>query len=116
MAYFAYKARNSSGELVAGVLESADSDGAAAQLRLSESAVDLLADSIEHGRPYKAEAVILVGIYDDYTEVARDALVWTVGSGRVFYFRPGHETYPIYLMPEVKKVIENGVRWLAKRT
>jgi anaerobic selenocysteine-containing dehydrogenase len=35
-------------------------DGAAAQHRLCESAVDLLADSIEHGRPYKAEAVVLV--------------------------------------------------------
>ncbi|MDO8631204.1 MAG: molybdopterin-dependent oxidoreductase, partial [Phycisphaerales bacterium] len=35
-------------------------DGAAAQHRLCESAVDLLADSIEHGRPYKVEAVVLV--------------------------------------------------------
>lgn len=71
-----------------------------------------------YGEPYavpKAEAVILVGIYDDYTEVARDALVWTVGNGRVFYFRPGHETFPIYHIPEVKRIIENGVRWLAKK-
>jgi len=72
-----------------------------------------------YGEPYavpKAETVVLAGIYDDYTELTRDGLVWTVGNGRVFYFRPGHETFPIYHMPEVKKIIENGVRWLAKTT
>ena len=72
-----------------------------------------------YGEPYavpKAETVVLAGIYDDYTELTRDGLAWTVGNGRVFYFRPGHETFPIYHMPEVKKIIENGVRWLAKTT
>ena len=71
------------------------------------------------GEPYavpKPEAVVLVGIYDDDTEATRDGLVWPVGEGRVFYLRPGHETFPIYHMPEMKRIIENGVRWLAKRT
>jgi trehalose utilization protein len=30
----------------------------------------------------------------------------------VFYFRPGHETYPIYRQAENLKVIENAVRWM----
>ena len=47
--------------------------------------------------------------------VARDGIAWTIGKGRVFYFRPGHETYPIYFMPEVRRIIENGVRWCSRR-
>ena len=71
-----------------------------------------------YGEPFEApepEAVILEGTYSDGVEVARDALVWTIGEGRVLYFRPGHETYPIYQMGEVQRIIENGVRWLARR-
>lgn len=33
------------------------------------------------------------------------------GQGRIFYFTPGHEDYPIYHHKEVQKVIANGVRW-----
>jgi trehalose utilization protein len=33
------------------------------------------------------------------------------GAGNIFYFRPGHETYPTYHQPLVQKVIANGVRW-----
>ena len=35
------------------------------------------------------------------------------GAGRIFYFSPGHETFPIYNQPEVVKVIGNAVRWAA---
>lgn len=44
-------------------------------------------------------------------EVFRSGCCWYRGSGRIFYFRPGHETYPIYKQAEVLQVIENGVRW-----
>lgn len=40
---------------------------------------------------------------------------WTRGRGRIFYFRPGHETYPTYFDPNVLRVIENAVRWTARR-
>ena len=33
-------------------------------------------------------------------------------SGKIFYFRPGHETYPIYHQPEVLTVIRNACRYL----
>jgi len=36
-----------------------------------------------------------------------------VGKGKVFYFRPGHETYPIFKQAEVLKIISNAVRWAA---
>ncbi len=38
------------------------------------------------------------------------------GIGRVFYFRPGHETIPTYYNENVQRVITNGVLWCAKRT
>lgn len=46
-------------------------------------------------------------------EVFRSGATWQRGHGRVFYFRPGHETYPTYHQPEVQKVIANAVRWAA---
>ncbi|WP_146684838.1 ThuA domain-containing protein [Limihaloglobus sulfuriphilus] len=44
-------------------------------------------------------------------EVFRSGCTWQRGKGRIFYFAPGHETYPIYHTPEILKIIENAVRW-----
>ena len=46
-------------------------------------------------------------------EVFRSGCCWERGHGRIFYFRPGHETFPIYYQPEVRKVLANAVRWAA---
>ncbi len=46
-------------------------------------------------------------------EVFRSGCCWHRGMGKVFYFRPGHETYPTYYHPHVQKVIANGVHWAA---
>ncbi|MCC5842445.1 MAG: ThuA domain-containing protein [Opitutales bacterium] len=48
-------------------------------------------------------------------EVFRSGATWTRGHGRIFYFRPGHETYPTYHQKEVQQVIINGVRWARAR-
>lgn len=48
----------------------------------------------------------------DKGEYFRSGCVWHVGKGRVFYFRPGHEIYPVYKQAEPLRVIENAVRWL----
>ncbi|WP_221032277.1 ThuA domain-containing protein [Actomonas aquatica] len=45
-------------------------------------------------------------------EVFRSGASWRRGHGRVFYFRPGHETYPSYHDANVRRVILNAVRWL----
>ncbi|MCC6446271.1 MAG: ThuA domain-containing protein [Armatimonadetes bacterium] len=37
-----------------------------------------------------------------------------VGIGRVFYFRPGHETIPTYFDPHVRRIIFNAVLWAGK--
>ena len=44
-------------------------------------------------------------------EVFRSGLTYKRGAGNVFYFRPGHETYPTYHDANVQRVIANGVRW-----
>ena len=49
----------------------------------------------------------------DKGEYFRSGCVWQVGKGRVFYFRPGHETYPTYKQAEPLRVVENAVRWLS---
>ena len=48
-------------------------------------------------------------------EVFRSGCAFKRGKGRVFYFRPGHETYPIFHQPEIQTVIRNAVRWARKR-
>ena len=45
--------------------------------------------------------------------VFRSGATWYRGRGKVFYFQPGHETFPIYYQKEVQHVIKNAVRWCA---
>jgi len=44
-------------------------------------------------------------------EVFRSGCCWNRGKGKVFYFRPGHETHPTYFNPEIQQVMANAVRW-----
>jgi trehalose utilization protein len=44
-------------------------------------------------------------------EVFRGGNCWKRDSGRIFYFSPGHETYPIYHNPLIQRVIYNAVIW-----
>ncbi|KMK97021.1 ThuA domain-containing protein [Rossellomorea marisflavi] len=46
-------------------------------------------------------------------EVFRSGCTYQRGNGKIFYFRPGHETYPTYYHKDVQKVIENAVKWAA---
>jgi arylsulfatase A len=42
----------------------------------------------------------------------RSGMVWQVGQGRVFYFRPGHETHAVFTEELPLQIVENAVRWL----
>jgi len=44
-------------------------------------------------------------------EVFRSGCCYQRGRGRIFYFRPGHETHPTYFNTDVRRVIANAVRW-----
>ena len=46
-------------------------------------------------------------------EVFRSGCCYYRGQGKIFYFRPGHETHPTYYQSEVQQVIANAVRWAA---
>jgi trehalose utilization protein len=46
-------------------------------------------------------------------EVFRSGCCYQRGRGKVFYFRPGHETYPTFYLAEIRQVIANAVRWAA---
>jgi len=45
----------------------------------------------------------------------RSGMLWKLGKGRVFYFRPGHETYAVFKEKPVLQLLENAVRWLATK-
>jgi trehalose utilization protein len=49
-------------------------------------------------------------------EVFRSGCCYHRGKGKIFYFRPGHETYPIFHQAEVLRVITNAVHWAAPVT
>jgi trehalose utilization protein len=46
-------------------------------------------------------------------EIFRSGCCYTRGQGKIFYFRPGHETFPTYHHTQVQRVIANAVRWAA---
>jgi trehalose utilization protein len=46
-------------------------------------------------------------------EVFRSGLTYRRGAGNIFYFRPGHETYPTYHDAKVQQVLRNAVHWAA---
>jgi trehalose utilization protein len=48
-------------------------------------------------------------------EVFRSGLTYRRGRGRVFYFSPGDEAYPVYRHPHIRRVLANGVRWAVPR-
>ena len=49
-------------------------------------------------------------------EVFRGGCCFRRGAGRIFYFSPGDQDYPIYHHPDVRRVIANAVEWAAPRT
>lgn len=44
----------------------------------------------------------------------RSGMVWQIEKGKVFYFRPGHEQYPVFKQAEMIQVLANACRWLGK--
>jgi trehalose utilization protein len=66
-----------------------------------------------YGEPFgipTPDELIFVGWFAG-GEVFRSGATWQRGNGRVFYFQPGHETYPTYYQPEVQTILTNAVRW-----
>lgn len=60
----------------------------------------------------KPDDVIFTGWFSG-GEVFRSGCTFFRGYGKIFYFQPGHEEYPIYYHPDIQKIIVNGVRFCA---
>ena len=63
------------------------------------------------------DALVFIGWFKG-GEVFRSGCCFNRGYGKIFYFQPGHETYPTYYNKDVQKVIINAVKWAnpVKRT
>lgn len=66
-----------------------------------------------YGEPFSVPEpmeTVLITWYEG-GEVFRSGITYQRGGGRIFYFAPGHETYPIYFDANVRQVLRNAVRW-----
>ena len=66
-----------------------------------------------YGEPFsipEPDELVFIGNYEG-GEVFRSGCCWHRGNGRVFYFQPGHETFPIFYQPDIVKVIKNAIHW-----
>lgn len=59
------------------------------------------------------EDLVLISWFEG-GEVFRSGCTYSRGQGRIFYFRPGHETYPTYYREEIIRVIANAINWSAE--
>ncbi|WP_455717909.1 ThuA domain-containing protein [Anaerosporobacter sp.] len=60
----------------------------------------------------KPDDVIFTGWFAG-GQVFRSGCTFSRGYGKIFYFQPGHEEYPIYHMPQIQQIIINAVRFCA---
>lgn len=58
----------------------------------------------------KPDDVVFAGWFSG-GQIFRSGCTFTRGLGRIFYFQPGHEEYPIYFIPEIQKIIVNAVHF-----
>ena len=66
-----------------------------------------------YGEPFgipEPDETVMIGWFQG-GEVFRSGVTYRRGAGRVFYFQPGHETYPTYHDPMVRQVLRNAVLW-----
>ena len=64
----------------------------------------------EHFDVPTPDELIFIGWYEG-GNVFRSGMTYKRGNGKIFYFQPGHESYPIYYNKDIQQVIINGVNW-----
>jgi len=68
-----------------------------------------------YGEPFAIPApdeIVFLSWYEG-GDVFRSGCTWKRGNGKIFYFAPGHEMYPIYFNSPVQLVLRNAVHWAA---
>lgn len=73
--------------------------------------------NLEHEETYgevfdvpQPDELVFIGWYSG-GEVFRSGCCWQRGRGKIFYFQPGHESFPTFYNKNVQRVIKNAVRW-----
>lgn len=56
------------------------------------------------------QELVFIGNYEG-GEAFRSGCCWKRGNGKVFYFQPGHETFPVFKQPEVITILKNAIKW-----
>lgn len=69
----------------------------------------------EHFDIPRPDDVVFISSFDG-GEVFRSGVTFTRGNGRIFYFSPGDQDYPVFLQAEIGDVIANAVAWAAPDT
>ena len=67
-----------------------------------------------YGEPFvipEPDKTLLIGNYSG-GEVFRSGVLYQRGNGKIFYFQPGHETFPTFKIPAVQTIIKNAVRFV----
>ncbi len=68
-----------------------------------------------YGEPFDIptpDETVLLGWFSG-GEVFRSGVVFNRGAGKIFYFQPGHEEYPVFYNPFIQKIIINAIRYVA---
>lgn len=68
-----------------------------------------------YGEPFDIpdDGKLVFGSWYEGGNIFRSGVAFQRGAGRIFYFAPGHETFPIYHDSNVQRVIANAIRWSA---
>ena len=69
-----------------------------------------------YGEPYgipEPEDLVFISWFEG-GEVLRSGVSWHRGAGRIIFFAPGHEEFPVYYSPEIQTVVTNAVRWVRR--
>lgn len=78
----------------------------------------VLAEQEMYGEPFDIpvpEEIVFISSFSG-GEVFRSGVTFTRGRGRIFYFSPGDQEYPVYHHPDVQRVIANAVQWASPRS
>ena len=78
-------------------------------------AVFTIPETEMYGEPFHIPEPDVLIFREDFQEGGwfRAGMLWNVGKGKVFYFRPGHEIFPVFKEKYPLRIVENAVRWLA---
>ena len=72
-----------------------------------------LAEEEMYGEPFGIPAPdeTVFNCWYEGGRVFRGGVTFSRGAGKVFYFQPGHEEYPTFYHPQIRRVLINAVRW-----